>query len=374
MKFLINNKEYSGFLAHRLIMKKARGRALNDPSWKKIEKYRKELQGYFHPADIPGLALIPRTANDHRLIKKRLIDMASGDLERWIKQSVLTEGYDLKLLQRYINRQFDQFTDREKIEIHRKFVSSQYTSLTKALCQGFRDIGVFQPRDQFVENSIGDVFIRNTVNNESLLKTRMANHLPFLFMDSGYTNFLENNKKWHRLCRDNIHHSNILGKCNHKRLNIFPCLPRPWRTDGSEVLIIEPSEIQCRLFDIDIVRWRAEIRKEVNSRTSRSVVFREKADKKIRTSLYQYLLDSDVYCVINYNSNAAVEAVWAGVPVITLGRHITNPIAASSLDQINDLLRPDLERWLKFLSHCQYTVEEIQNGTARRIMEEVLRV
>jgi hypothetical protein len=102
-------------------------------------------------------------------------------------------------------------------------------------------------------------------------------------------------------------------------------------------------------------------------------VFREKLDKKIRQDFFKFLQDEDVYCVVNYNSNAAVEAVWAGVPVITLGDHITNHISVRSVNQINDLMRPDIERWLRYVSYCQYTMEEITNGTARRIMEEILR-
>ena len=51
--------------------------------------------------------------------------------------------------------------------------------------------------------------------------------------------------------------------------------------------------------------------------------FRKKAPKKKRSNLHKELLNDDYYCVVN-TSNAANQAIWAGVPAITLDRHITN--------------------------------------------------
>jgi hypothetical protein len=98
-------------------------------------------------------------------------------------------------------------------------------------------------------------------------------------------------------------------------------------------------------------------------------VFREKYNKKIRTSLYNHLCDEDYYCVININSNAAVEAIWAGIPAITLATHITNPVSGNAISQINNLPRPHLANWLCMLSYSQFTYEELTNGVATRIIK-----
>lgn len=374
MKFLINNKEYSHYLAHRLAMRDVQSRLISDPAWKKISKARVEIQKILNP-ELANIKLKPRDSESRARILHFLQTAAEGDMNRWIK-NVCTSDVDQKSLLRYINTRFREFSLDQQQVIHELFVRSQFNSLTKTISKAYRDIGEFYPRDWIQDDLPDDIFIRNTVNNESLIKHRISNNLPFLFMDSGYTNFLESGKKWHRLCVNHIHSTNVYRKLNNKRMSIFPCLPQPWRTSGENILVVEPSAIQCKLFDIDIDQWRSWVRRELNHcmHHPRSIIFREKVDKKIRQNLYQYLCNEDIYCVVNYNSNAAVESIWAGVPVITLGHHITAPVASTALTQINDLRRPNLDQWLKTLSYSQYTIEEISNGTARRIMEEILHV
>ena len=51
-----------------------------------------------------------------------------------------------------------------------------------------------------------DCLLRNTVGNEQFLVSKIDNKLPFWFIDSGYTNFIESNKKWHRLVRNHLHY------------------------------------------------------------------------------------------------------------------------------------------------------------------------
>ena len=54
----------------------------------------------------------------------------------------------------------------------------------------------FVRRKTFVDDNTEDCLIRNTVGNEDLLVTKIDNNYPFWFIDSGYTNFLEPNKKF----------------------------------------------------------------------------------------------------------------------------------------------------------------------------------
>jgi hypothetical protein len=73
--------------------------------------------------------------------------------------------------------------------------------------------------------------------------------------------------------------------------------------------------------------------------------------------------------VISINSNAATEAIWAGIPAITMDTHITNPITKNKLSDINDLYYGKISDWLCMLSYSQFTKEELMNGTAKRIIE-----
>ena len=211
-----------------------------------------------------------------------------------------------------------------------------------------------------------DCVIRNTVGNEQLLTEKIDKKYPMWFIDSGYTNFLESNKKWHRLVRNHIHHDQMF-EAPVDRLANFPSFPKPWRESGEKILIIEPGPFAASIFHVDLKTWKYDVERELKKHTDKQIVFREKAEKKIRTSLVEELRNEDYYCVVSINSNAATEAIWSGIPVITLDRHITTPVSRSKLSDINNLARPHLARWLCALSYSQFTGEELYNGTAIKI-------
>jgi hypothetical protein len=211
-----------------------------------------------------------------------------------------------------------------------------------------------------------DCVIRNTVGNEQLLTEKIDKKYPMWFIDSGYTNFLESNKKWHRLVRNHIHHDQMF-EAPVDRLANFPSFPKPWRESGEKILIIEPGPFAASIFHVDLKTWKYDVERELKKHTDKKIVFREKAEKKVRTSLMEELHNEDYYCVVSINSNAATEAIWSGIPVITLDRHITTPVSRSKLSDINNLARPHLARWLCALSYSQFTGEELYNGTAIKI-------
>jgi hypothetical protein len=375
MKILVNNKEYSSALAHKALLAKLKHVAVEPPSWKKTQKFARELDQMLRPTLVRDLRLMPQTSADQRRLLDSIQSIVSQDLAKWLDHiKSPTSGVSQSSLMKYINSRYSEFDADDKQVIQYLFEKSGSPTISKQIMRAWPDRAVYVARDDIDERDLDRLFIRHTVNNESLLQTRMTEKLPFMFMDNGYTNFLESGKRWFRLCNNHIHHLKFRKGLDPKRRKFFPRLPDVWRSGGHDVVVVEPSAIQCRLFGIDPVQWRQWVEAEIKSTLTeyKRIVFREKVDKKIRQNFFKFLQDEDVYCVVNYNSNAAVEAVWAGVPVITLGDHITNHISVRSINQINDLMRPDIERWLRYVSYCQYTLEEIANGTARRIMEEIL--
>lgn len=211
-----------------------------------------------------------------------------------------------------------------------------------------------------------NVLIRNILNNETLLQHRMANQLPFWFVDTGYTNFLTGAKTFHRLVANHIHHA--LGKKIYypaDRLHLLPSMPSPWRRDGEAVLVIENSQSHHQLFGTSLEQWKHRVLAELQLHTNRPVVFRPKnPDRKTRDNLYNHLRESDYYCVVVDASCSAIEAVWAGIPVITLNQHISQSVARTRISDINDLYRGSIGNWLCALSYSQFTKKEMFDGTA----------
>lgn len=223
-------------------------------------------------------------------------------------------------------------------------------------------------RRKYFNDIYEDCLLRNTVGNEKILVDKIDNNLPFWFIDSGYTNFIEPNKKWHRLVRNHLHFNKTF-EAPVDRLNNFATLPIPWKKEGKKILIIEPGPFAAGIFHVQTKSWGQQVEQELRKYTDRPIEIREKTNKKTRTSLYKKLLDEDYYCTVSINSNSAVESIWAGVPAITLDKHISNPVTVNSLDKVNELYTGSLGDWLAYLSYSQFTFEELMNGKAIEIIK-----
>jgi hypothetical protein len=82
-------------------------------------------------------------------------------------------------------------------------------------------------------------------------------------------------------------------------------------------------------------------------------------------------LDDDVYCLVTYNSVAAVEAIMLGKPAITLGPNAAAPLCSRNISEIETPQIPDLDQvraLIRHLSYCQFTEVEMRDGTAWRIL------
>ena len=122
--------------------------------------------------------------------------------------------------------------------------------------------------------------------------------------------------------------------------------------------------------NVDVTSWTENVVKELRTYTDRPIVIRSKTNKKTRTSLYNTLVNGDYYCTISINSNSAVESIWAGIPAITLDKHVSNTVTRNNLSQINDLYYGPLGDWLAWLSYCQFTYDELMDGTALNIIKK----
>jgi hypothetical protein len=262
----------------------------------------------------------------------------------------------------------------ERLNVDRQYLLNSYVNsnaknFVKTLGQQLTDTPVWAlPGEPIPDDQ--SVVLRNIINNESVLKTRLEQHLPFWFVDTGYTNFLTGKKLWHRLVENHIHHTPQMGYFPADRLHLLPSMPTPWRNNNGAILVVENSEYHYQMFGTTLSAWREQVRTELEKYTNRTVTFRPKElNRKTRDSLYDILKESDYYCVITDASAASIEAVWAGIPIITLGQHISTPVARTELSAIDNLYRGPIGDWLCALSYSQFTEKEMYNGTALRLIK-----
>ena len=360
MKLLVNDKEIARFLIELVNVSDA---------CKHIELDQRHTAGM--------IAWIIETKNKsnfnlekHRdKIKQKITQGIRKDLKVWVdlinQQISNHKKYFYKNIHQHIDVLIDRLGEEQILELYRSHPKQNFIKTV-----GFQiDPSAEMMRRRHFDSVQEDCLLRNTVGNEQILVSKIDNHLPFWFIDSGYTNFIEPNKKWHRLVRNHLHfNQNFVAPAN--RLGIFSSFPRPWRRDGTKILIVEPGEFAAGIMHVEAQSWGQQVAEELKKYTDRPIEFRSKTNKKTRTSLYQQLLVGDYYCTVSINSNSAVDSIWAGVPAITLDKHVSNPVTKSSLSDVNNLYYGPLGDWLAWLSYCQFTFEELMDGTALDIIRK----
>jgi ribosomal protein L31 len=361
MKLIVNDKELAYYLISLVDIKKHLSHIQIDES------------NTSNVAGIMGYILNKKESPKFELekfrqkFKDKISNAVTNDLNNW--------QHDIKLAIKQIrtvrikNIQNNAAYIIEKLgeeSVIKNYLNSDNIHFIKTVGQQLDPNAEMIRRKRF-SDATQDCLLRNTVGNGTILVDKIDNNHPFWFIDSGYTNFLESNKKWHRLVRNHLHFNNDFNAPS-DRLKLFPSFPKPWRKTGSKILIVEPGPFAASIFHVDHKTWGQQVADELRKYTDRPIEFRPKVEKKTRTSLYQKLMTEDYYCTVSINSNSAVESIWAGIPAITLDKHVSNSVTVNKLEDIDKLYYGPLGNWLSWLSYSQFTFDELMDGTALNII------
>ena len=75
----------------------------------------------------------------------------------------------------------------------------------------------------------------------------------------------------------------------------------------------------------------------------------------------------DCHCLVTNMSLSAIDSIMNMVPVICTGKNVASPISSHNPKFIEKPFRPGrktVEEWLKYVAENQFTIPEIENGTA----------
>jgi len=81
----------------------------------------------------------------------------------------------------------------------------------------------------------------------------------------------------------------------------------------------------------------------------------------------------DCHCLVTNMSLASIDAIMNRVPVIAAGKNIAAPVSSRSPKFVEKPFRPGrktIDEWLKYVVENQFTIQEIENGTAYDILKE----
>lgn len=138
-----------------------------------------------------------------------------------------------------------------------------------------------------------------------------------------------------------------------------------WQRDGTAIIICPNSPVYMRRFGLDAHAWTLEMADRLGRITRRPIIIRWKDHANVRPL---YLDLHTAYCVVVFSSGAAVEALRAGIPIITTADWATTRMmGVGSVEDIDQLIYPENEQRIRFLwalAEKQWTMAEISAGVA----------
>jgi hypothetical protein len=234
--------------------------------------------------------------------------------------------------------------------------------------------------DDFDYESSNDPIVLRGILKHKIMKQCWQDGRDFYYVDTGYfgnerTVSNPNGwKYWHRVVKNDLQHGEIIARPD-DRFRKFNKKFTPWKKLGRKILVAAPDEKPCKFYGTTKEEWVQQTVATIKQYTDRPVEVRERAAKRIdriANDTLQSALDQDVFALVTYNSVAAVESVFYGIPVFTLApANAASPVALQDLSRIDDPYYPDKDKlyaWGCHLAYGQVHVNEMKDGLAMRII------
>lgn len=227
-----------------------------------------------------------------------------------------------------------------------------------------------------------DPIVLRGILKHKVMKQCWKDSRTFYYIDTGYFGNERNSsnpngwKYWHRIVKNNLQHGEIIPRPD-DRFAQFNKKFQPWKTSGRKILVAAPDEKPCRFYGITKDDWVQTTVETIKKYTDRPVEVRERAPKRIdriATDTLQTALNNDVFALVTFNSVAAIESIFHGIPAFTMApANAASPVALQDLSQIENPYYADKDKlyaWGCHLSYGQFHVNELKTGRAKQLLEE----
>ena len=220
------------------------------------------------------------------------------------------------------------------------------------------------------------VIIRgNSKSKVHAIDTCIERGLTWYNIDTGY---LGNGhlKHYHRISKGAYQNIESVIDRAGDRLDKIKYKIHKQKSKGKRILVCPPSQKVMSIYGLTVDEWVKSTVEEIKKYSDREVVIRIKEQnrkQRVASDPIQAAFDDDIFCVVTFNSIAALEAVMYGLPAFTLGPNAAEPLCNTSLADIERPFFPtanEVEKVLRHLSYCQFTEAEYKDGTAWRILNE----
>ena len=235
--------------------------------------------------------------------------------------------------------------------------------------------------ENFDYDSNDNPIVLRGILKHKIMKRCWQDKRDFYYVDTGYFGNERNDrnpngwKYWHRIVKNDLQHGEIIPRPD-DRFKLFNKNFSPWKKNGTKILIAAPDEKPCKFYGIEKETWIQDTVESLKKYTDRPIAVRERAPKRIdriKTNTLQQALDDDVFALITFNSVAAVESVFHGIPAFTLApANAASPVCFQDLSQIEKPYYPDSDKlyaWACHLAYGQFHVSELKNGAAKEMLD-----
>jgi len=161
----------------------------------------------------------------------------------------------------------------------------------------------------------------------------------------------------------NAHQHNGNGEFPPDRWHGLGIEIKPWQRNGRHIVVCPASYNVAVHMRFDAAQWLRDTIAEISRYTDRPIIVKPKsADMTLEEAL------DDAHCIVGHTTKALADAILMGVPAFNLGESCTHAVALQDLSRIEQPAYPDRRQWAYNLSYQQFTLEEIENGTAWRML------
>lgn len=155
---------------------------------------------------------------------------------------------------------------------------------------------------------------------------------------------------------------------------------QPWRKSGDHVVIAcQRSDSNQWINMPPVQQWLEKTIQQLKAHTDRPIRVRShprqrispikdvqmEIPKKIDLSYDDFDWGQSIHnawCVVNWNSGPGVQAVMAGVPALVGSDNLASRVGTTDLSAVINPPTPDRREWLEWISHTEWTTEEIASG------------
>ena len=220
------------------------------------------------------------------------------------------------------------------------------------------------------------------------IQQAMREKRTYYYGDNGYMRPGKNELGHFRITKNALQHTGtgdfpIPEALAYKRFKGLGLEIKKWRKNGKHVLVCPPMRLSGAVWGYDSDKWLADTLETLKKHTDRELRVRAKMswndnkgpntasyEGRPKTELRTMAEDLDgAWALVSYNSNAATEALLAGVPVFNAEACGSYAMGTPDLSKIETpRMDGDRHRWAAMLACNQWTLEEMRNGTAWKML------